>query len=103
RRYVAVQILSNCPTRRSSDLGAGTRGSWLEVLRFGEVLPDQLRANHFVARNDQAAIGPVRKDTLADSGDNQRVQHAQHERHEELDRKSTRLNSSHQIISYAFF
>src|SRR5438552_15002495 len=62
------------PSRRSSDLGAPGQG------------PRSGRGNR------RAAANRYRPPSVATPGD-----------HDEGDRKSTRLNSSHQIISYAVF
>src|SRR5699024_12364371 len=92
-------VLHSFPTRRSSDLKADARGG-LELL-VG--LPQQRGAlGLFRAVVDQGAGGvlaafhPLH---IAGAHDGESLQHI----HPALDRKSTRLNSSHVSISYAVF
>src|SRR5207244_8613316 len=97
-RPVHPPLLHSFPTRRSSDL-AGDRGiAFDESLRRDvrkislengqEPVPRVLLLSRRVVLPDPLAGGVVIE--VVDGGDR-------------IDRKSTRLNSSHQIISYAVF
>src|SRR5688500_20101385 len=81
-------------SRRSMSLG-GLTISLLELLRADQALPDQ---------HGNGAAGS--KGELSTRGDGRagerRLIHAVHD-DARLDRKSTRLNSSHLVISYAVF
>src|SRR5207244_13156442 len=81
----ALRLLHSFPTRRSSDLSLAARVDD----HVGEV---GVIGDGVVGRKRPRRGGP-------DDGEQARLR-----RHRELeDRKSTRLNSSHQIISYAVF
>src|SRR5207244_12944692 len=88
--YRSHRDLHSFPTRRSSDLHIadflGLRVRARQLLEL-DVLEAALRAFRF---ERQIALARV---ALGDAGDFLAVE----------DRKSTRLNSSHQIISYAVF
>src|SRR5438552_12434975 len=85
-RYVRHRHLHSFPTRRSSDLTAGAVAS----LAFGADVPA-------VDTNAARVLGRV-------FGVRGRRKSARRDRRLwALDRKSTRLNSSHQISSYAVF
>src|SRR5207244_11103813 len=89
-------IVPSFPTRRSSDLGT----TWLEELiglaeagGSGLDLAKEIYAEAYGHREElcgpYATVIDIDPDKLASP--------------DEVDRKSTRLNSSHQIISYAVF
>src|SRR5207244_13000964 len=89
----APHLLHSFPTRRSSDLSAGSE------------VADEVAAKI-------VGLEPVEEDRLARVGSRVQVTVDESRRHElargldpalDGDRKSTRLNSSHQIISYAVF
>src|SRR5207244_11469906 len=90
RRVLVLSQLLSFPTRRSSDLAQREVEPLLEVGAHG-------------GGGSAAAIGRV-----AERADEQRdvillgIANLEHD-FDERDRKSTRLNSSHQIISYAVF
>src|SRR5437588_7822015 len=77
--------LHSFPTRRSSDLVADEDGPLAELGRS------------VVDRVDLEAVHPVGVMQIADEGPDNRTGLLI------LDRKSTRLNSSHTVISYAVF
>src|SRR5207244_5669247 len=98
--YASPRSLPSFPTRRSSDLRAP--GGSVRDLRAaahalhlgrGDPLPLSLAALAAVSDSTRA-----QQDMLNPAGPQ-----AQHISDFFLDRKSTRLNSSHQIISYAVF
>src|SRR5207244_13552162 len=93
--YRPLLLLLPFPTRRSSDLCAGTtieRPPLLDRRVLQPQLEDLLRiALGFRVRVGGAADAHDRARRLGDAGGHR------------PDRKSTRLNSSHQIISYAVF
>src|SRR5438132_5464465 len=84
--YADLTDLHSFPTRRSSDLEEWLRDLVHAVERRGALHPGAQRRIALVTVFDAAQI-------LAEPG---RVL-------EERDRKSTRLNSSHTVISYAVF
>src|SRR5207249_10893129 len=91
--------LHSFPTRRSSDLPDDSRLAMMQLAHGVEQMGDVRRAGFH--RQPHLLAGGVRvadRDgdaTLADRGDERDG--------EEIDRKSTRLNSSHVSISYAVF
>src|SRR5688500_19432187 len=91
-RFAARRLTYSSPTRRSSDLFHGSPHAPQKVHRV---------APGAAAVGERALGQPVHE--LAD----QRVGTLLHRlglaRDDELDRKSTRLNSSHLVISYAVF
>src|SRR5207244_12134484 len=95
--------LTSLPTRRSSDLIRNAEELEDAVLRVGERgVPVRVRD---VAR---VVVGAGMRRGLADLNGEQEVVGGiivmrQGENALDVDRKSTRLNSSHQIISYAVF
>src|SRR5699024_12803516 len=83
------EILATSPTRRSSDLA-----------------PQHLDRGHDVRRLDVIASIGLHPDCASPAGTNYRAYHPVRPiagRHVPGDRKSTRLNSSHVLISYAVF
>src|SRR5207244_5514400 len=100
--YLATGIPPPFPTRRSSDLAGALARDHLSRLRekhrLSRTLPkmrwEQLDPGRSFGRHLRADEGAA----LADD-DRGRRRH----RIVSTDRKSTRLNSSHQIISYAVF
>src|SRR5438105_12897633 len=87
--------LHSFPTRRSSDLGCGLRRAELVGLGLGDF---QVREEHWViadligkGKHIRTVPVPAWAKRIEMSGPMQ------------LDRKSTRLNSSHEWISYAVF
>src|SRR5207249_11474522 len=101
-RHGAHLALHSFPTRRSSDLVfVGQPRQEADAVRRvgegpGEALPQQLVPVGVLARNqDQGATGVAAQDG-AEEGVELGV-----ELEQALDRKSTRLNSSHVSISYA--
>ena len=57
----------------------------MEIARVGEVLADQFRPDHAVSVSDQAAIGLVRQERLADPGHGERIKQAGQQRQEQQD------------------
>src|SRR5207248_6741593 len=98
--YGPCRDLLSFPTRRSSDLELGEE----EVeQRLGGQLGDPAAAvgYRFLSAGERA---PVRRLGELDAGDRQqRAERTVDEMLAEVDRKSTRLNSSHRTISYAVF
>src|SRR5207244_13050907 len=100
--YVALRFLHSFPTRRSSDLQLGKLDAAADQFR------DALRLNPRLAQA-QVLLGV----TLRRKGDHAtalahfrkavEIDPKDPEAQLNLDRKSTRLNSSHQISSYAVF
>src|SRR5207302_10891780 len=90
--YVSHRDLHSFPTRRSSDLGRRH-----EVSRSS--LPNQI----FIPNPGRVLGGSVRHPVTIYSSelDGRHVDDCLDRRHNERDRKSTRLNSSHVKISYA--
>src|SRR5207244_11433645 len=88
------------PTRRSSDLG---ESGWLaESLGMGE--PAQVAFVDFVALAMLHRLRLSGGQLIYELGLHRGGEHAIHRAvYAGTDRKSTRLNSSHQIISYAVF
>src|SRR5438034_7435229 len=88
--YSVLRYLHSFPTRRSSDLGRGGerrragpgRGSGGRAARGAEALVVQ------IGKRSRALRAHLRRRRLLE---------------EDRDRKSTRLNSSHTVISYAVF
>src|SRR5438132_4111805 len=68
-------------------------------------LHDALPISHRLAHGSQAAKAAAqpRRHHVGQSGDHGRRRPAPHDRDQQGDRKSTRLNSSHTVISYAVF
>jgi hypothetical protein len=63
---------------------ASGRGAGMQIFRLFELLGDEARADHLArAIPDQAAIGLVREELLADDGDQHRVAHAQQQGEEQ--------------------
>src|SRR5207244_11424916 len=96
-RSAGHQPLHSFPTRRSSDLIEDDQARHPEL--FGR-LPYFLGLDHDArdgVDDDEGRVGDMeRRARLAEEvADPRRI--------DEIDRKSTRLNSSHQIISYAVF
>src|SRR5690606_40725538 len=95
--YVSLRALHSCPARRSSDLRAIPHGpARLTVddapFGAGHILHDLVGAGEYAGVDDRRQ----RSAPLAErDGIVIRLSH--------LDRKSTRLNSSHVKISYAVF
>src|SRR5207244_11356677 len=94
--------LHSFPTRRSSDLPkrravdvfhAGWRGTLRRIVEKG--VGEMQRQFGTLAGDLKVAIGPGIHDCCCEVGPEVRDKFASQ------DRKSTRLNSSHQIISYA--
>src|SRR5207244_13065242 len=82
------------PTRRSSDLAADQRAAHPEPLdRILQLLGGEIG----IGERDRGEADKAVRRLAADLGDLLVLQF------DDLDRKSTRLNSSHQIISYAVF
>src|SRR5207247_9554578 len=93
---VALPLPPAFPTRRSSDLGRGCKG-----LITGDGVRDAVVMGDGVidGRGGEAILGQnVSWWNLAD-----RARHGGSQNVPRLDRKSTRLNSSHEWISYAVF
>src|SRR5207244_12520841 len=89
-------VLHSLPTRRSSDLLGGKPSGLDRVVHALE--PRDVDHPDAVAAHQQARrVQPLRKRVIAAARDRLRSPA------DALDRKSTRLNSSHQIISYAVF
>src|SRR5438552_8318967 len=85
-RYTDHRHVRSFPTRRSSDLGEGTlRLGWKPGPRFKFAASATERSRRYDHRHQFTAAGRELGGTSLQ------------------DRKSTRLNSSHQIISYAVF
>src|SRR5207244_7188975 len=83
------------PTRRSSDLGTSTAGNRRSASSRGCGRPScPTHASH-AGRRCWRVAGPLRASTSCSAP----IASSRGKR----DRKSTRLNSSHQIISYAVF
>ena len=83
RRLHAVdQLLIGRAVVRSAGSGrivavvAGRRGARMEVFGLGEILADQRGADDLPVLRDQAAVGLVRKENLADAGDHAGINQA---------------------------
>src|SRR5207244_11956049 len=92
-------LLHSFPTRRSSDLAL--------LVQQGDAETVDLRLAHVAERRARKGSADPRLE-LAEVVGGGRVVEREHggvvlHRFEDVDRKSTRLNSSHQIISYAVF
>src|SRR5207244_12443917 len=101
-RFLVSCLLLSFPTRRSSDLSNAVCAQWGLPLRLRDLafglgrlpwsFPDSDRSRTRVsgggAREDEAGMARMPASGAPDASDFR-------------DRKSTRLNSSHQIISYA--
>src|SRR5207244_12801105 len=95
--------LHSFPTRRSSDLKAFPR-----ILEYIKDMHNEALWNHFVVspfgqRKMQYGTIPCFKKTAVYNGALRNAQNVRIQGPTSSDRKSTRLNSSHQIISYAVF
>src|SRR5207245_9252309 len=88
----AHQVLHSFPTRRSSDLECGLARQRGPIGACGTERVEHVHDSHDLCRDRDLvapqAVGIARADRL---------------RGDEIDRKSTRLNSSHGSISYAVF
>src|SRR5688500_19309105 len=93
--YIYVLHLLSFPTRRSSDLPPDLRRrrEGHAALEDGDVRGREAVAGHVRGRVPQAVSAPTAPTTASDS----------FIRLAARDRKSTRLNSSHLVISYAVF
>src|SRR5207244_10852673 len=95
--YLSTLCLHSFPTRRSSDLLIGALGSGIPL----KTIQRHIRTNDDVQWSSgplrvNRREGPTRRNYI-----HRMIRKAWRLGHE--DRKSTRLNSSHQIISYAVF
>src|SRR5207244_13580831 len=89
-RHRPLRDLHSFPTRRSSDLvGLTSRSSGGNECRRSRPWASRRLGPTSWSRSSHPAIDPARRSPRSRIG--------------ERDRKSTRLNSSHQIISYAVF
>src|SRR5207244_11356275 len=88
-----LRYLHSLPTRRSSDLRAE---------RALDLLEDGLLQDHSHHRAAECQ-GRLTQTQLLDDGVDVQGEGSRSTIHDLADRKSTRLNSSHQIISYAVF
>src|SRR5688500_19513124 len=90
--YDALRYLHSFPTRRSSDLTG-----FLQESPVHEAIPVRPHHHHDLSRGRRrarSAHAPRQPERRADAGG---------DRLSPEDRKSTRLNSSHLVISYAVF
>src|SRR5207248_10818273 len=96
------RALHSFPTRRSSDLEFRTRSvggrwsPWHRAAPEAEDVPDDATA-------ESRAAGGWRLGNPYWTGESDRIVYRLHGWVTRLDRKSTRLNSSHRTISYAVF
>src|SRR5207253_11489675 len=95
--------LHSFPTRRSSDLSttvtiSGTHFAGASVIKFGSFIGTIVSVSdtQISAKSPQGAAGPVDIFITTPSGTS-----LANAPNDQLDRKSTRLNSSHVAISYA--
>src|SRR5205807_10093911 len=98
-----IRALHSFPTRRSSDLRAARQAS----PSYGHLPLIVLSQDYSQDRSPQgeqmAATWDALQHDLASLSSNSRQSVAAHSGHYIQDRKSTRLNSSHLVISYAVF
>src|SRR5690606_41781804 len=91
------------PTRRSSDLvfdhGVEENRSPASPMRSGRGAVEILTRKRRGLEVAEAGVGIARVEGVGVAVDDERLQHRHGDR--EVDRKSTRLNSSHVKISYA--
>src|SRR5205807_10155291 len=91
--------LHSFPTRRSSDLRDLERA--LRVVERLEV--GMVGLNRGVVSNPAAPFGGVKHSGFGREGGREGIEEYLSTKYVAIDRKSTRLNSSHLVISYAVF
>src|SRR5207244_5166566 len=96
-------LLRAFPTRRSSDLASGPLSGRIahNILSLQGIRVQRLNELYHLA--ELAALSIMGRDSHGLAGRIQAAARLGRGRYEARDRKSTRLNSSHQIISYAVF
>src|SRR5207244_12284249 len=95
-------VSSSFPTRRSSDLEGRLGVARVVVVQHVVLGPEEREGGH---RHEQDPAGLEQRERVPQRlrGLAEMLQHVEHQDEAVADRKSTRLNSSHQIISYAVF